>query len=307
MRLVDVSIASTLELRGARLTNGGGVALRLDRAEISSSLYCDNGFTAVGDIGAIGAHVKGSVYLNRAEARAAEAGLRRGGAAGTGVALRLVRAKIDGDLGCWESFVAHGTIDLSRSSVAGEFNLVTTDLMGYPTAADLTNGRFATLAISGEPPAGLLDFTKAKTDFFRDGPAHRESGAIILDEFEYNSIQMTHVTVEQREQWLLRAMEASKRKPGGDNDGYLPQPYDQLAEAYRRAGNDYDARRIQLAKYRQRDHVTGWRRWYSKLWNIVQDVAIGYGYAPMRALILAARRCTCSGSCSSVTEPGRFR
>jgi len=285
MRLVDVSIASTLELRGAKLTNPDRVALRLDRAEISSSLYCDNGFTAVGDIAAIGTHVKGSVYFNRAELGQQRPGSDAEGPRETGVALRLVRAKIDGDLGCWDSFVVHGTIDLSRLSVAGEFTLVTTDLMGYPTAADLTNGRFATLAISGEPPAGLLDFTKAKTDFFRDGPAHREEGGIILDGFEYNSIQMTHVTVEQRKQWLLRAMEASKLKPGGDSDGYLPQPYDQLAEAYRRAGNDYDARRIQLAKYRQRNSATGWDRWYLKLWNVVQDVAIGYGYAPTRALI----------------------
>jgi hypothetical protein len=292
VRLVDVSIASTLELRGAKLTNANGMALRLDRAEIASSLYCDNGFTAVGDIDAIGTHVKGSVYLNRAEigrpARAPGAAAPDSGPASparTGVALRMVRATIDGDLGCWESFVAHGTIDLSRLTVAGEFNLVTTDLMGYPTAADLTNGRFATLAISGEPPPGLLDFTKAKTDFFRDGPAHRERGAIILDEFEYNAIQMTHVTLEQRKQWLLRAMDASKRKPGGDNDGYLPQPYDQLAEAYRRAGNDRDARLIQLAKWRQRNHVTGWRRFPTKLWNYVQDIAIGYGYAPMRALM----------------------
>ena len=285
VRLVDASIASTLELRGAELVNNDGVALRLDRAEISSSLYCDNGFKAVGDIAAIGAHVKGSVYLYRAEIGRQKPALGAEGPQETGEALRLVRAKIDGDLGCWQSFVAHGAIDLSRLSVAGEFTLDTTDLSGYPTAADLTNGRFATLAISGEPPAGLLDFTKAKTDFFRDGPAHRERGALILDEFEYNSIQMTHVTVEQRTQWLLRAMEASKRKPGGDNDGYLPQPYDELAAAYRRAGNDYDARRIQLAKCRQRNDVTSWRRFPSKLWNYVQDVAIGYGYVPMRALI----------------------
>ena len=67
VRLVDVTIDSTLELRGARLANPGGVALRLDRAEISSSLYCDNGFTANGEFCAIGAHVKGSVYLNNAE------------------------------------------------------------------------------------------------------------------------------------------------------------------------------------------------------------------------------------------------
>jgi hypothetical protein len=284
VRLIDVSIASTLELHGARLTNGSGVALLLDRAEILSSLYCDDGFKAVGDVAAIGTHVKGSVYLNQAEIG------RPGPASGaaepkeTGVALCLARARIDGDLGCWEDFVVHGTIDLSRLTVAGEFTLDTTGLGGSPTAADLTNGRFATLAIIGRPPAGLLDFTKAKTDFFRDGPMHRDAGAIVLDEFEYNSIQMTNVTVEQRKKWLLRAMRASQQKLGGDEDGYLPQPYDQLAEAYRRAGNDHDARRIQLAKYRQRNSATGWDRWYSKLWNVLQDIVIGYGYAPMRAL-----------------------
>lgn len=285
VRLVDASIASTLEFRGARLACADGVALRLDRAEISSSLYCDQGFTAAGDVGAIGAHVKGSIYFNNAEVGRPGPASGAAGPARTGVALRLVRTTIDGDFGCWEGFVAHGTIDLSRVSVAGEFRLLTTDLKGYPAAADFTGGRFSTLAISGEPPAGLLDFTKANADFFRDGPAHRHSGDIILDEFEYRAIQMNLVTLEQREQWLLRAMAASKRKADGDQDGYLPQPYDQLAEAYRRVGDDYAARRIHLAKCRQRNRVTSWRRWYIKLWDLLQDVVIGYGYAPLRALM----------------------
>jgi hypothetical protein len=285
VRLVDVSIASTLELRGARLASTDGIALRLDRAEISSSLYCDQGFTAVGEIGAIGTHVKGSVYFNNAEVGKPAPASGPAEPPRTAVALRLVRTKIDGDFGCWEGFVAHGTIDLARVSVAGEFRLLTTDLKGYPTAADFTSGRFTTLAISGDPPAGLLDFTKAKADFFRDGPAHRQSGNIILDEFEYRAIQMNLITVKQREQWLLRAMAASKRKADGDQDGYLPQPYDQLAEAYRRVGDDHAARRIHLAKYRQRNRVTSWRRWYSKLWNMLQDGVIGYGYAPLRTLM----------------------
>lgn len=282
VRLVDATIASTLELRGAKLINAGRVALRLDRAEISSSLYCDNGFMAVGEVCAIGAHVKGSVYLNNSELGTPTP---TSGATGpAGVALRLVRSKIDGDFGCWEGFVAHGAIDLARSSVAGEFRIVTTELKGYPKAADLTNCQFATVALSGEPPAGFLDFTRAKADFFKDSAAYWQSGNIVLDEFEYRSIQMTWVTVKQREQWLSRAMEASRRKPGGDHDGYLPQPYEQLAAVYRRAGDDLAARHIQLAKYRRRNRVTNWRRWYIKLWNLVQDAVIGYGYAPMRAL-----------------------
>jgi hypothetical protein len=196
----------------------------------------------------------------------------------------MVRTRIDGDLGCWAGFVAHGTVDLSRSSVGGELTLLVSELKGYPTAADFTNGRFTVITISGEPPSGLLDFTKAKADFFKDGAAHWRSGNIILDEFEYRAIDMTRVNVRQREQWLRRAMAASRRKADGDPDGYLPQPYEQLAEAYRHAGDDHAARRIQLAKNRQRNRVTSWRQWYSKLWNLLQDGLIGYGYAPLRAL-----------------------
>ena len=41
--------------------------MRLDRSEVASSLYCDNGFTANGEVCAIGGHIKGSVYLNNAK------------------------------------------------------------------------------------------------------------------------------------------------------------------------------------------------------------------------------------------------
>ena len=283
VRLVDAHIASTLELRDAKLVNAGRVALRLDRAEISSSLYFDNGFTAVGEVCAIGAHVRGSVYLNNSRLGTPAPG--SGSTRPAGVALRLVRTTIEGDLGCWEDFVAHGTVDLARLIVVGDFRLVTTELKGYPKAADLTNCQFATVALSGKPPAGDIDFTKAKADFFKDSAAYWQGGDIVLDGFEYRSIQMAWVTVRQRVQWLSRAMEASRQKPSGDHDGYLPQPYEQLAIAYSRAGDDLAARRIQLAKYRQRNRVTNWRHWHIKLWNLLQDGVLGYGYAPVRALM----------------------
>ena len=301
--LVDVRVAGVLDLGKATLTRPGDVALRLDRAEVTSSLYCNAGFTVTGSMDVIGAHVHGSFYLNRAElgkppaaeggAGAAEAAASRGASSRPerqGAALRLVRTRIDGDLGCWKGFVTHRTLEMRRSSVGGEVSLLTTGLNGHPMAADLSDGRFATLTLVGDEPTGFLDFTKAKADFFKDGPAARwPRGNIILDEFEYGAIQMTSVTLKEREEWLRRAMAASRRRSGGAHDGYLPQPYDQLAAAYRRAGDDQSARRIQLAKYRQRNRVTSWRRrWYSKLWNIVQDAVIGYGYAPWRALLCLA-------------------
>lgn len=284
VRLVDARIASTLEFQGAELTNAAGFALLLDRAEISSSVYCSKGFTARGKVQAIGAHVRGSVYLKKAEL-----GVPRPDSGATGSAvLRLVRTRIEGDLGCWENFIAHGPLDLGRLSVGGEFKLDTAALKGHPTAADLTSGQFATVTIIGDPPNGFLDLTKAKADFFKDSAAaggQVDRDVIILDEFEYRTIQMTDVTVEQRKEWLRHAMEASRQKTGA-HDGYLPQPYEQLAAAYRRAGDDQSARRIQLAKYRQRNRTTKRGLWYIKVWNFLQDAAIGYGYKPLRALAL---------------------
>jgi hypothetical protein len=311
--LVDAHIAGVLDLGKSTLSRPGDVALRLDRAEVASSLYCNAGFTVTGSVDAIGAHVRGSVYFTRAElgrpppaagaaGTAEAAGATGGPAAARGAALRLVRTRIDGDLGCWKGFVAHRPIDIRRTSVGGEFSLLTTDLRGHPTAADLSHGRFSTLTIAGDEPAGFLDFSKAKCDFFRDGPVPGwPRGNIILDEFEYGTIQMTSIPLKDRkqpkyreqlrcrEEWLRRAMAASRRRSGGAHDGYLPQPYDQLAAAYRRVGDDHGARLIELAKYRQRNRVTNWRRrWYSKVWNYVQDGVIGYGFAPWRALVWLA-------------------
>jgi len=284
IRLIDCRVSSAVELHGARLVNAGGVALRMDRAEISSSVYCDDGFGALGEVCAIGAYIRGTVYFNNSEIGAPAP------ASGIGdrprprePAVRFVRTRIDGDLGCWEEFVAHGPVVLARSSVAGEFRVVTTKLEGQP-AADLTNARFGTLKITGLAPAGRIDLTKAKVDIFDDDPVHWH-GDIVVDDFEYTSIPMTGLTPRQREEWLSRALSASQRKTGSPREVYLPQPYEQLAEAYRRAGDEHAARRIQLAKNRQRHRATPWRQWYSKVANIVQDIMIGYGYAYWRALI----------------------
>jgi hypothetical protein len=172
---------------------------------------------------------------------------------------------------------------LTRASVAGEFQVVTTKLEGQP-AADLTNSRFGTLTITGRAPTGWIDLTRAKADIFDDDPLDWH-GDLVLDDFEYTSIPRAGVTTKQREDWLSRALGASQRKSGSRDEIYLPQPYEQLAEAYRRAGDDRAARRIQLAKNRRRNDVTKWNRWYSKVANIVQDIMIGYGYAYWRALI----------------------
>ena len=66
---------------------------------------------------------------------------------------------------------------------------------------------------------------------------------------------------------------------------YAPQPYEQLAAYYRRLGHDEEARRVLLAKLRQRRRQ---RAWWARWWGWLQDWLAGYGYAPGRAMLLLA-------------------
>jgi hypothetical protein len=66
-----------------------------------------------------------------------------------------------------------------------------------------------------------------------------------------------------------------------DPDGYRAQPYEQLADHYRRLGYDRRARMVLLAKRRTLGRRQP-RRWRLAGW--LQDALSGYGYAPGRAV-----------------------
>ena len=92
-----------------------------------------------------------------------------------------------------------------------------------------------------------------------------------LDGLTYGDL--TYMPAQDRLAWLNRSV------------SYAPQPYEQLAGYYRRLGHDEQARRVLLAKQRQRRRQRPWRaRW----WGWLQDALAGYGYAPGRALLLLA-------------------
>ena len=65
-----------------------------------------------------------------------------------------------------------------------------------------------------------------------------------------------------------------------DVDGYHPRNYETLAAMYRNSGDDSAARRVLLARERERRaHLP----WYGKAWSWLQEVTVGYGYRPLRA------------------------
>ncbi|MFE3163656.1 oxidoreductase [Streptomyces sp. NPDC059224] len=66
---------------------------------------------------------------------------------------------------------------------------------------------------------------------------------------------------------------------------YNPEPYERLATVLRAAGEDEDAREVQLAKQRRRRETLPVA---AKLWGYVQDLTVAYGYRPGRAAVWMA-------------------
>jgi hypothetical protein len=65
---------------------------------------------------------------------------------------------------------------------------------------------------------------------------------------------------------------------------YSPQPYQQLASVARELGHDDQARKIliqQRIDYRRRGSIT----WARRVWSLILQVLLGYGYKSWRALI----------------------
>jgi len=78
------------------------------------------------------------------------------------------------------------------------------------------------------------------------------------------------------------ACRQAARQLARDPDGYHPQPYEQLAAAYRAVGNEVDSRTVLLARQRTRRHTLSAPL---KAWGYLQDWVVGYGYRPQRAAI----------------------
>jgi hypothetical protein len=98
-----------------------------------------------------------------------------------------------------------------------------------------------------------------------------DAARIALGGMTYSVLRSTRpMSLAQRLEWLANA-----------TPDYEPQPYEQLAAAYRASGQDEEARSVLLAKQRRNRETL---RLPGRTWGYVQDAAIGYGYRPTRAL-----------------------
>ena len=83
-----------------------------------------------------------------------------------------------------------------------------------------------------------------------------------------------HFNVRERLQWVTAATAE-----------YAPEPYEQLSAMYRNSGDDTNARLVLLAKQRRRRETLPLP---GKLWGVIQDWTVAYGYRPGQAALWMA-------------------
>jgi hypothetical protein len=304
-RLIGAHLAANLTIEGGTFDNPGGVAVNLERA-VAASVYGD-GLTCRGRLSMTGARISGDVSLGRAvlESGAGTCTLNaeRAQVDGTLVlqeaktlgevnlrsirvgerlllrqaelrnpsqtALRLSRAQVTSDVFCTQ-MTANGRLRLAGAVIGGSVSLKGATLAN-PAGKALDAASLQVQELILKPAVlvdGEVDLRNAMIGVLRDDPATWPD-RLFLDGLTYQALEPL-LTAGQRLQWITR-----------DPNGYLPQPYEQLAAYYNALGQPSQGRDVLYARERVQRQGKGLA---AKAWSMLQDVTVGYGYRPRRAL-----------------------
>ncbi len=298
VQLSDAEVGGQIDLTGAHLTNPGGIALECGGINVRD-MYCQRGFSAEGGVSLFGATVSGqlnfsnshlhnpsgdallgnlltvgkSMYFN--DGFIAEGALRLGGAKINGQ-LSLIGASmhnpgsdaiyaagivVENGMFCRDGFTADGCVTMSTAKIGNTLSFRDAVLNNPDgTALDLEAADIADLRLqSAETPHGAVKLTNARLGTLHDDEKTWPT-ILHLRGSAYETLDNDKIGVRARLRWLTL-----------DPNGYTPQPYDQLAAAYRRSGYREAARRVDVAKQWRRRSALNPLNWLLYL-------TIGYGY-----------------------------
>ncbi|MER7756063.1 hypothetical protein [Kitasatospora sp. NPDC097643] len=215
------------------------------------------------------------------------------------------------------TFACDGVISLSQTTVDCQVHIETGDIRGrrfptgecdksVPMAVDLSQLRTELLILYGGPGRGgdppregsRIDLTGATLgkllDYLIDEEDEEDVYPTILKGCTYGLI---HQTADKgvRLEWLKKGSALSRNlnpdlNVSYRNEGPFGQPYQQVAEASARVGNDALSRAVlwQMHEAVNDTHVRGMggdggglpSRILKRTWSWFQDITIGYGYRP---------------------------
>ncbi|RPF39260.1 hypothetical protein [Streptomyces sp. TLI_185] len=262
--LADTSIRGSVVLKGARLNHPAGTALTAARAHIGGDLDCRNGLSVHGTVDLCDARIGGSLLLDGAELTAPGS---------DSSALSANGIDVGGVAHFGRGLTAHGRIGISNATVRSyvSFHGAILDAAGAEEALACRGTTAAQLSLQfAQSPRGHVALSRTKVTLIRDSPAHWPT-SLRVDGTVYDMLRPT-LPAAERLPWLMR-----------DPEGFKPQPYEQLAAVYQRHGRDADARTVLVVKQRSLRPTLALP---ARLWSLLQDAAVGYGYRPLRAVWL---------------------
>jgi hypothetical protein len=254
VRMISTRIDGLLSLRSAVLSNPGQVALQAERIEVGESVFFQQNFTA-----------DGRVILQNSKIGGGIDGASASFSAPPGVTcLNMIRISVGRNIGLPQAKF-EGNVRLDGATVAGRISFTDTEFVsGQNPELCLDNVKVPVVRLRYAVAPHLLTLRHAHFEVVEDDPRTWPE-KLILTGCTYNSLDSaTETTVDQRLSWLTRS-----------DDGYKPQPYEQLIAAYRADGEEQQARRVALEKERRRRGTLGWP---GRVLGLTLEFTVGYGY-----------------------------
>jgi hypothetical protein len=280
--LRDTEVSTDLIVNNAVLRNPEKRAFIGTRLSVGGNLTA-NESNFVGSVDLTDAKVRGDIKMMESTIQGVSLkifshGSPRDSASGRewrGIGLNLDGADIMGEVDFRGSKFSE-TLRMEHASVGRTVLLDGCELNGDGDFSFSATGMKAAslrLALKSRPKSGV-NFSSAEIGLLEDDEVSwPEKGDVRLEGFRYQRLHST-MSISQRMAWLRKA-----------TSNYSSQPYIQLASIYSLVGQENDARHVLLESTR-RMHNSG--NLLINLWGRLQDIAIGFGYKPGRALIAIA-------------------
>ncbi|NUU23786.1 MAG: oxidoreductase [Streptomycetaceae bacterium] len=270
--LTDAQIGIDVVLNGSHVTHmDDGRSIAADGTQIGGDLRADGPFRSVGMLHLRGARIGGRAMFYTARLDALDGHDARGH---RHLALDASALVVEQTLHLSDRFTVSGSIRLNDAKFGDACVIDHAAILREPDEL-LAMWRVTarTLSLVMDPdPRGRVVLNGTRLEVLTDTPdTWPGPGRVEIAGMTYTVLRSTSpMTLEQRLRWLGQA-----------TSRYEPQPYEQLAAAYRASGQDEEARSVLLAKQRRSRETL---RLPGRIWGYVQDAAIGYGYRPARAL-----------------------
>jgi hypothetical protein len=279
VRMQGAEVAGSLICRGACLTgaDSDGDALVAGGLKTGRDVYIGDGFSAGGAVRLPRAEITGQLSFS--------GGLQLTGRNNDGHVL-IANGMKAGSVVVNKGFTAAGAVQLPGAEIWGK-------LLWMPAEPVRVQ-----VNLDGATIGTLEDDWNGQ----RDNGYWPADGLLCLDGLTYGRFGGDHgdATVEQRLAWIrsqykpqpaLRWIDTlvplATISASDSAAAFATQPYEQLAAAYRRAGQDSEARKVAIARRRDLRRY-GTLTMPAKVGNWLLDISIRYGYRTWRAVAALA-------------------